>query len=291
MNLLSPNRPFRRVGSNEFILSRCLCLLTIIIISGFIGLTANAHAETAESLITDVIRKARAARKAPPTYEFTRTKVSTFYKSETEVASEEKKIYRSALVNGKFRSRLLSINDQPPPPRAPRPEPSDDKEKDKEKQSEKAKAKPERNAAADSILGQISDDAVHRFDYKILSHETHEGRGTFLIEVKPRKGLKTRTIEEEVMAELAGKVWVDQEEHEILKAELALQNSVRIGWGGILGALREFKLSVVRSRHPNGEWINASSEVWIHYRQLFTSKRIRLKETVSDVQPLPLPRP
>lgn len=241
----------------------------------------RAQAETGESLMKEVIRKARASRKAPPTYEFTRTKVSIFYKSENEIASEEKKVYRSAMVDGKFKTKLISVNGQPPPPRAPRPEPQDDKEK--------PKIKSERNAAADSILSQISDEAVQRFDYTIIGHETHEGRGIMVIEVKPKKGLRTRTIEEDVLAELAGKVWVDQVDHEVFKADVALQNPVKIGWGGLLGALREFKISVARSRIANGDWVNASSEVWIHYRQLFTAKRIRLKETVTDIVPFANP--
>lgn len=251
-----------------------------LLVAGMVA-PCRVQAETGESLITDVIRKARASRKAPPTYEFTRTKISIFYKSENEIASEEKKIYRSAMVNGKFRTKLVSVNGQPPPPKAPRPEPQEDKDK--------PKMKSERNAAADSILSQISDEAVQRFDYTIIGHETHEGRGTIVVEVKPKKGLRTRTIEEDVLSELAGKVWVDQLDHEVFKADVALQNPVKIGWGGLLGALREFRLSVSRSRIANGDWINASSDVWIYYRQLFTSKRIRLKETVTEVVPLTNP--
>ncbi len=263
-----------------------LCLLALLLATPAALLAATP--ESGEALISEVIRRARAARKAPHTYEFTRTKISIFYKSEKEIANEQKKVYRTSFENGKFRTKLISINDQPPPPgpsRAPA-NTSDDASPEKSKETQRPRSgRAERGAGADSILSQIGDDAVQRFDYAIVGRETHEGRATLVVEVKPKKGLKTRTIEEEVMAQLAGKVWVDEEDREIFKADVALQDSVKVGWGGVLGALRELKLSVARSRIPTGEWINASSEVWIHFRQLFTAKRIRLKETVSDVQP------
>ena len=268
----------RRSRRDWFFRTLGVCLLMAASVA--VGLSMPARAdESGETLIADVIRRARASRKAPATYEFTRTKTTLFYASEKEVSSEEKKVYRVTPINGKLRSKLVSVNDAPPPPRPVRGNPSSGGEPKKTGRSE-------RGVGADSILSQISDDAVGRFDYAVVAREVQAGRSTLVIQVKPKQGLKARTLEEEVMAQLAGKIWVDELEHEVVKVDIALQEAVKVGWGGMLGALREFRLAVERSRHATGEWINASSDVWIHFRQLFTSKRIRLKETVTDIRPL-----
>lgn len=235
-----------------------------------------------DELLRKVIDRANLSRKAPPQYEFTRIKTTTQYDSDNEVETEEQRVYRVALKDGRLRSQLIKKNGDPLPPRPVKAEAAEPRPRAKS-------GGHDRRSPNDSLLSQINDDMVKRFIFTIVDRETIRGRPTLVIDVKPRKDLKARTTEEEVMARLVGKVWIDEAEHEVVQAHVNLQETLKIGWAGMLGALREFRFSVQRSRLDNGGWVNSKTDLWLNFRQLFSTKRISLSEVVTDVTPLPPP--
>lgn len=233
-----------------------------------------------DELLRKVIDRANTSRKAPPQYEFTRIKTTTHYDSDNEVETEEQRVYRVALKDGRLRSQLIKKNGEPPAPRPAKPDGAEPRPKPRSGAAD-------RRNPNDSLLSQINDDMVKRFTFTIVDRETIQGRPTLVIDVKPRKDLKARTTEEEVMARMGGKVWIDEAEHEVVQAHVNLQETLKIGWAGMLGALREFRFSVQRSRMDNGGWVNSKTDLWLNFRQLFSTKRIALSEVVTDVTPLP----
>lgn len=247
---------------------------------------SNPTPVSVEDLIPRVVARAKSDAAAAPRYDFTRTKTTTTYRASDEIVSREERVYKTTTRAGKWHSHLVSLNGMPAPTRAvSSPERSDAKPRAKNGKEER-----DRTGGGDSILSQIGDDVVKRFEFTLVGQETLNGRATWMIGVHPRKNIRIRTTEEEVMARLAGTVWVDQADDEVVKAHIQLQEPLRIGWGGMLGALREFRLDVDRQRMEDGGWINGSTDLWIHFRQLLVAKRIRLQETISDVRSLaPVP--
>lgn len=240
----------------------------------------NATESSADELMQRVLKRARAARKAPPTFEFTRTKTTIHYNSSKEESSREERVYKAVWQNGRLRSRLNSVNGT-----APAAKPETPAEAVSRSRQDPIAA--DRRGGGDSVLAQLKDETIQRFKFTHLGQETLSGRPALIVGIEPRKELKPSSIEEQVMAGVGGKIWVDEADEEIVKVDVGLERTVKIGLGGVLGALREMKLDLDRQRRPDGHWINARTEVWLHFRQLFFAKRIRHIETVGELKPIP----
>lgn len=257
-------------------------LATVCSVVGWIT-PLSSHADGAsypaiDEVLPKVIERAKRSRKSPAGYDFTRIKTTRHYDSDHEVIKEDEKVYRISEKNGKPRAELLNKDGEPVPPRPSKGEANDAKLRSKAPAGE-------RSHGGDSLLNQINDDMIKRFQFAITNREVLQGRPTLVIEVKPRKDLKATTTEEEVLARIAGRIWVDEEENEVVQAHLSLQETLKIGWGGMLGALRELRFSVERTRLQAGTWINSNTDLWLHFRQLFNAKRIEVSEKVTNVTP------
>jgi hypothetical protein len=265
---------------------RNLVLLWLVVVtSAPTGLRAQSQPYPAiDELLPKVIERAKRSRKSPAGYDFTRVKTTTHYDSDHEVIKQEERVYRITEKNGKPKAELLSKNGEPPPVRSPKAESTEPKPRTRSPGGD-------RSHGNDSLLHQINDDMVKRFQFSITNREVLQGRSTWVIEVRPRKDLKISSTEEEVLARVAGKIWVDEEEHEVVQAHVSLQETLKIGWGGMLGALRELRFSVTRSRIAAGVWVNSDTDLWLHFRQLFSAKRIEVTEKVTNVTPTGLQIP
>ncbi|HKX63553.1 MAG TPA: hypothetical protein VJS65_16975 [Verrucomicrobiae bacterium] len=243
----------------------------------FAAVPAPVSAEgDVKDILARVVERAGARRQAAGRYEFTRTKATTFYKSTTEVESHDEKIYRATVDGKRTRARLISWNGRAITNRA-----------EAARASGNARARGDRTSGGDSVLKQLNDDVLKRFDFALEGKETVGGRLAWIVSVRARPGAPLRTIEDEVMARMAGKVWVDTTEYEVAKVEMRLLRSVKIGWGGMLGALRDFQMLVERTRIAEIGWVNARTDLRIDFRALLQSKRIRFNETITNVVALP----
>ena len=106
-------------------------------------------------------------------------------------------------------------------------------------------------------------------------------RPALVISFKPKAaGLAVKKIEDRMLNKLAGTIWVDEQEYEIIQADLHLSEKVSL-WGGVLGVLDKLNFYVVRRRVEDGVWFNQASTVLIEGRKLFDALRLRTKEEAS----------
>jgi hypothetical protein len=68
-------------------------------------------------------------------------------------------------------------------------------------------------------------------DYKVAGEEKLSGRTALVLDCSPHPGYRPRNLRARLFEKLSGKVWVDPEESEIVKADVRISGDVGIAWG------------------------------------------------------------
>ena len=138
-----------------------------------------------------------------------------------------------------------------------------------ESPEQRAKATAERrkrNAEQESWFKE----APEALDYRLESQQTVEGRSILVVAFSPHPGYHAHNLWARVLEKMSGKIWLDAEEAEILRADAALSGDVTIGWG-LVGRINQgTRFELERTR--------AAPRVWLTQKQVSSySARILFK--------------
>lgn len=100
--------------------------------------------------------------------------------------------------------------------------------------------------------------------------------------------LPVKRTMDRVLNQLSGTVWIDAQEFEIAKADVAVQTKITLG--GILeviGSLKQFHYIIERQRLDNFVWLNRATKGEIQGRKLWDSTHIRSQTESSDFHKIP----
>lgn len=233
---------------------------------------------TVEELLAKVSERAKEQNSKPSQREFLRTTTTLELNKKEKVRKKEELTYRMVIIDGALYPRLIQKNGRALTAEEQR------KEEDKEAAFRADQGRKTRKEEGNTVLLRLSGENARRFNYAITGTDRIEGREVFIVTVTPKPGLSAKTIEEQVMARISGRLWIDQVEHEIAKLELQLMKPIHFGIG-LLGALHQFEFNVCRKRLPDGEWENSTVDVSLHFRVLVDTHRIRYEEKVSALPP------
>ena len=115
---------------------------------------------------------------------------------------------------------------------------------------------------------EIIDDAFGAFDIEITGREYIDGRPTILLKFHPRPAYKPKTSEGKNMQHVAGRAWVDEEDHQVTRVEMEVIDSISIGFG-LLAKLQKGASIVAERRKFNGEiWLPIRTEITLNARVL-----------------------
>jgi hypothetical protein len=107
-------------------------------------------------------------------------------------------------------------------------------------------------------------------------------RPTLVLTFRPKAGnLPSRTIEDKLLNQMAGRLWIDEEDADAARLEVSLVEPVFLGWFGLLGSLTQCDVSLERRRMPEGVWINAKQALLIQCRKLTATTRFRTTDVSS----------
>jgi len=241
-----------------------------------------AELPSTEEVLRRIAERAEQTSSQLPEYEYTRTNVTKVFNGGRKLESSEQETCRMILIGGKFFSRLLAKDGRPLSAEETAKE--DEREQKFRQKVAEGKGEPE-----ESMFKLVNGETAKRFRYTVIGEDKINERPAYVLTVTPRKDLPTHGIEEKVMAQLAGKFWVDEAENEVVRIDVGLTEPLRIALG-IVGALYDFRFSVERERLANGQWANSRLHLTVHFRQLFATKRVIHDETCSDFS-LMGPRP
>jgi hypothetical protein len=175
----------------------------------------------------------------------------------------EEMIYQVTPVNGEATPKLVQKNGKTPSP-------SDLKEEEERLRKIREASRKGKGSDADNTI-ELNEELVRKYDFEILGKEVVGDRPVFVLSFKPKSNnLPVRRKIDYVMNRIAGRVWVDQEDYEIARADMRLTESAQI-WLGLLASLREFALVFEQTKLPDGFWFVKHFDMTMDMRFLFTT--------------------
>jgi hypothetical protein len=125
---------------------------------------------------------------------------------------------------------------------------------------------------------------VKRFTFELRGREMIDGRSSFVVDFKPVSGkLSASDLKERFLNKAAGRIWVDEAEYVIVKAEAKLTEGVSVV-GGLVGAVHKFNFSFGRGRTADGLWYTRLLTWHLEAREVIVERVIDCVETKSDVR-------
>jgi hypothetical protein len=106
------------------------------------------------------------------------------------------------------------------------------------------------------------------FDFRLAAEEVWDGRRLIVIEAAPRQGYQPRSRTAKVLARLRGKLWVDKNDYQLVKAEAEVVDTISVGL---------FLVRVAKGSRASFEQTLVNNEVWLPRNvRAFASARLGL---------------
>jgi hypothetical protein len=128
------------------------------------------------------------------------------------------------------------------------------------KQEEKRKAEREER--------KTSDDIFAAFEYELVRREFLHGVPTILVNFKPNKNYKPKTGDGKEVQHAAGRLWISEEDHELVKLDAEVIEPIKIG-AGLLAKVNKGSKLGFELQKINGEiWLPVKLEATLTGRVL-----------------------
>jgi hypothetical protein len=188
----------------------------------------------------------------------------------------EEKIYQVTLIGGfpfkrlvKIAGRELSLEEL-------------SKEETKDAKFRQTFVSADRRKPGTRKEGLVTAELLDRYQFVVEKRVVLGNRPTLVLTFRPKAGnLPSRTIEDKLLNQMAGRLWIDEEDADAARLEVSLVEPVFLGWFGLLGSLTQCDVSLERRRMPEGVWINAKQALLIQCRKLTATTRFRTTDVSS----------
>jgi hypothetical protein len=225
-----------------------------------------------EELIQRVIKRSRDASNLKQEYAYFKETVIDEFGSDGRVKSTKKKKYLVSLIAGIPHAKLVEVNGKP----------LTGKDLELEHQREenlRQLRKPSRRGVERQDM-YLTEELASRFIFELKGSSAVNDRPAWLLRFKPKPNLAENTLADRFINRIGGEIWVDQLDDEISCVKVQLQERAAL-WGGFLGTLDRFTLTLFRIRMPEGVWLNEYSEVGIQARKVWKSMHMQVRESSS----------
>jgi hypothetical protein len=125
---------------------------------------------------------------------------------------------------------------------------------------------------------------VSRFQFTLVGRETVNGRPALVLDFKPAaRDLPVNSYKDHFINKAAGRLWVDEFDYAIAKADVHLTQQVDV-LGGIVGAIWKFTYSFNRERTPEGLWFSRHVDWHLEGREVVFHRIVDYHEQKLDAQ-------
>jgi hypothetical protein len=170
-------------------------------------------------------------------------------------------------VKGRQVNRLVAEDDVPLP--------AAKQAREDKKVAEKVRSILEDKAVTEKPGVRLSQ-ILERYDFRSVARETIDGRSALVLDFSARPG-KRDLDGDSVLRRLTGRIWVDEEERQVVRAELRNTDAVKFGLGiaklSRLDAVLEFR------KFEPGVWLPRSIRLEYAGRKVFKGFRTRQTAT------------
>lgn len=213
-----------------------------------------------------VVKHAEEPRATNTAYSFQKETLTEELDSKGRVKNRKQKLWEVSFANGHASGRLLEVNGKPAS--------ASEVKKNAENEKNAREVFSSFKAGAGGQQTFLSQDMVSRFNFRLLGQEPADGRMAYELSFEPKPRLQAHGMGDRLLNNVAGTLWIDTEEFELLKAQINLRSEVDF-WGGLLGTLRKLAYTTHRTRVASGLWLNTSSTGEFEGRKLVESMHVR----------------
>lgn len=212
---------------------------------------------------------------------FYRTNITEEFNSKGRLVQREELLLRVIVRNGEHEVELLEINGQPPT----------DKERERELKRfggppREGPANRERPDRSRQLEAYFTEELLGRYAFSVTGREDIDGRPCLRVEFQPGGGVAgSNKLFERVLDRLGGVFWIDESDHQLARADLALLEKVSL-WGGLLGALEQLHLRIDRTRDQAGQWRDHAIEARFAGRAVARQINVRTRDLSSTPEPI-----
>lgn len=228
--------------------------------------------------------KAVAEATQVPAYVFRKQSLNETLDEDGSVRRSKEKLYEVTILRGMTHNRLVSIDGRPLS--AEESAALSERERRWRETYSAGRGEGGGGSGADRMDQIVNERLFARFEFADEGRESVRGRRCVILGFRPRAGdLPEDRLMDRVINLFRGKIWVDQEEAEIVRADVATEGVLRV-WGGVLGSLERFELHLDRERSEYGVWYNRHAEIRVRARRLFSLVAMRVREIGSALRPV-----
>jgi hypothetical protein len=187
-----------------------------------------------------------------------------------KVKERREKVWEVSYRDGLSHATLLKVNGHLPS--------EDDLKEQSDNQMNVAKilgqAKP---AKGDNRENFLTAELVARFDFTLIGQTNLNGRSSYVVSFAPKNpAVPAHRLVEKLLNQVSGTLWIDAQEFEVARAEVALHSEVNL-LGGIVGTLKKLTYTLQRTRVADGIWFSTLSTGDFQGRKLLDPTHIKTK--------------
>ena len=187
------------------------------------------------------------------------------------VKSSEVQTYDVTLQDGTPYRQLVQRDDRPLPPAEEKREQQSLTKNIAERRQETVAERAKRLSAYErppDWRREAWHELPEAFDFRLAGEGSLDGHSVFIIEAKPRQGYEPRSRTAKLFRSVEGRFWVDQQDHQFLKVEAEVIDTISVGL---------FLVRIAEGSRATLELTCLSDGVWLPDRlQLFASARLGL---------------
>jgi hypothetical protein len=226
-----------------------------------------------KQLFTEIDANQKAIDKIKENYAGTRTEEQTEYDKTGKVTKKELNEYTFFYLDGEEVSTLVKKDAKPLGDDEQKKENEKTQKRIEELQKKDKKKEEKEQKAKDEGRDSKDDDPGIEIFLRVCQfvnprRERFRGQDVLVFDFEPNPEYKPKNMEERVVKELAGVIWVDEKAHDVARLEAYFVGDVRIG-GGVLANLQKGTSFVMEQAYLNNEvWLPTYEEAHVGVRVL-----------------------
>ena len=245
-------------------------------LTAFFALLGQSPVRAADNLTAaDVVQKAVARGEknqqgTVPDFTYRKTTVTDELDTAGKLKEHREKLYEISYRDGLSHSTLLQVNGHAPSDNDLRQQ--SDNEMSMRKITGDAK-----QAKGDNRENFLTADLAARFDFTLVGTTNFHGRPAYQVTFQPKSPqLPVHRMVDRLLNQISGTIWIDTQEFEVARAEVALRSEVNL-LGGIAGSLKTLTYSLERTRVADDVWFSTLSNGDFQGRKLLVQAHIKTK--------------
>lgn len=264
-------------------------LVTLPALLACLPLDCSAQNKAAPPQPEEIIHKVaerekwKESQKIEAKYTYTSLDVAEILNKDGSLKERREKLYQVIPIEGEPYYKLIQKNGKPLSPE----EAKEEEEHQKKFRQKLAEEKGKKTHDEDDV--ELNEALFSKYRYTLAGEEEINGRPAYVLAFAPKSDdLPVKRRLDRLLNKVSGKLWVDERESELVKAEVHLTQPVTLLFG-ILASLRRFDGTLEQMKIDDGVWLPSRFGGYFEGRIGFKTLHQRGSEQFSNFALVPQP--